>query len=473
MHTQTVDVAVIGAGSAGLAARRQAAQLGADVVLIEGGPNGTTCARVGCMPSKLLIAAADAAWHVADAGHFGVRVPAGVRIDGRAVLERVRSERDRFVAFVLDSIETIPSGQRLAGHARFVGPTALQVGDHTRVEAKAVVIATGASPTLPAFLQPLREHLLSSDDIFELPDLPASLAIIGAGIIGLELGQAMHRLGVRTTLFSHSDRLAGLSDPAVHNVAAHVFGAELDMQLNTTPVITRVADEFDIRWNDATGTTRNARFAAVLYATGRHPNLAELDLPRAGIRGIPAVDPRTMRCGTLPIFIAGDVGAYRAVLHEAIDEGTIAGANAARYPDVRAHPRRIPLEIVFTAPNIAMVGTRYGELDPAETEIGEVSYADQGRARVMRENAGIVRIYARRDTGTLVGAEMFGPRVEHTAHLLAWAVQCGLTADAALALPVYHPVVEEGIRTALRDLCARLRLRPPERPRDLECGPGV
>src|SRR5262249_51789042 len=185
-----------------LTARRQAAKLGASVVLIEHGPNGTTCARVGCMPSKLLIAAADAAWHVAEAGHFGVRVPAGVRIDGPAVLERVRAERDRFVSFVRDGLETIPAEQRLAGRARFVGPTTLQVDDHTRVEAKAVVIATGASPTLPVSLQPLREHLLSSDAIFELRDLPASLGIIGTGVIGLELGQALHRLGVRTMLFS-------------------------------------------------------------------------------------------------------------------------------------------------------------------------------------------------------------------------------------------------------------------------------
>src|ERR1700690_687053 len=100
MKTQHVDVAVIGAGTAGLAARREAARLGAAGVLIEGGPYGTTCARVGCMPSKLLIAAAEASHQVAGAGRFGIRVPDGVRVDGRAVLERVRRERDRFVGFV-------------------------------------------------------------------------------------------------------------------------------------------------------------------------------------------------------------------------------------------------------------------------------------------------------------------------------------------------------------------------------------
>ena len=102
------------------------------------------------------------------------------------------------------------------------------------------------------------------------------------------------------------------------------------------------------------------------------------------------------------------------------------------------------------------------------------SYADQGRARVMRrERRPGAHLRRGATAARLIGAEMFGPRVEHTAHLLAWAVQSGLTVDDALAMPFYHPVIEEGIRTALRDLCTNLALRPPERPADLECGPGA
>ncbi len=473
MNTMRVDVAVIGAGTAGLSARREAAKLGAAVVLIEGGAYGTTCARVGCMPSKLLIAAAEAAHHVAEAGRFGIRVPEGVQVDGRAVLERVRRERDRFVGLVLESVEGIPAEQRLRGHARFAGPTTLLVDEHTRVEAKAVVIATGTSPTVPPTLQTVRERVLLSDDVFELPDLPASLAVVGTGIVGLELGQALHRLGVRTTFFSHSERLGPLTDPAVQSALADVLGRELDLQRAADLAVTCDAGGFCLRWHDATGQAREARADAVLCATGRRPNLDALDLPRAGIQGVPAVDPRTMQCPGLPIFLAGDVTAYRPLLHEASDEGTIAGINAACYPDVRAHVRRTPLSITFTAPNIALVGIPFAALDLEEAEVGCASYADQGRARVMGENAGLVRVYARRDSGELLGAEMFGPRVEHTAHLLAWAVQRRLTVEDALAMPVYHPVIEEGIRTALRDLCARLKLLPPARPRDLESGPGV
>src|SRR5690606_4468219 len=117
-------------------------------VLIEDGPYGTTCARVGCMPSKLLIAAADAAHAAAHAAPFGVHI-AGLRIDGREVMDRVRRERDRFVGFVLRSIENMPEEDKLRGRARFLEDTIIDVGGHTRLETRSVVIATGTRPNVP------------------------------------------------------------------------------------------------------------------------------------------------------------------------------------------------------------------------------------------------------------------------------------------------------------------------------------
>src|SRR5436853_3939392 len=115
-----VDVAVIGAGTAGLAAYRAARAAGKRAVIIEGGPYGTTCARVGCMPSKLLIAAAEAANAIGRAPGFGVHVDGRLRIDGREVMARVKRERDRFVGFVLEGVENIPAADRIRGHARFI-----------------------------------------------------------------------------------------------------------------------------------------------------------------------------------------------------------------------------------------------------------------------------------------------------------------------------------------------------------------
>src|SRR4051812_42693916 len=139
-----VDVAVVGAGSAGLAAYRAATTAGATAVIIEGGPYGTTCARVGCMPSKLLIAAAEAVHQAQLAPLFGVHLEGAIRIDGRQVMARVRSERDRFVAYVARDVEKIAEADRIRGYARFEDDHTLVVDDHTRLTAKSVVIATGS-----------------------------------------------------------------------------------------------------------------------------------------------------------------------------------------------------------------------------------------------------------------------------------------------------------------------------------------
>ncbi len=473
MRTLQVDVAVIGAGTAGLNARREAEKNGARTVMIESGPYGTTCARVGCMPSKLLIAAAEAAHEARHAGRFGVH--AKPEIDGRAVLARVRRERDRFVGFVVESSEAVPAEQRLHGRARFLAPTALDV-DGVRVEAKATVIATGSAPVIPTELDAVRERVLTNESVFELPDLPESVAVLGTGVIALELGQALHRLGVRTAIFGRSLRVGPASDPQIQASARAVIGAELDLRLGARVHFAPADGGILAEWEAEGGRKGQERFAYVIAAVGRAPNVEDLGLDRAGLAldaaGVPPFDPRTMQCGSAPIFLAGDAAADRPLLHEAADEGKIAGANAARFPDVRAQRRRTPLAIVFTQPQIALVGARYAQLDPDEFEVGEVFYEDQGRARVMGLNAGLVRVYGRRACGTLLGAEMVGPRVEHTAHLLAWAVQQRMTVQQALDCPFYHPVIEEGIQTALRDLSSELRMATARRPSDLECGPG-
>src|SRR5262245_44597575 len=362
MRTRRVDVAVIGAGTAGLGARRAAEKRGAEALLIEDGPYGTTCARVGCMPSKLLIAAAEAAHAVRGAARFGIEAPAP-RVDGRAVLERVRRERDRFVGFVVESTEAVPESLRLRGRARFVAPAALEVGDHTRVEARAIVVATGSSPRIPPSLAAVGEDVITSDQVFELADLPESVAVVGTGAVALELGLALHRLGVRTIVFGRSHALGPASDPAVQRSLHEVLGAELDLRLRAELDVAREDGGFRIAWRSADGRSGGERVERVLAATGRAPNLAGLELGKAGLeldsRGVPCHDPRTMQCGGAPVFVAGDAAGDRPVLHEASDEGRIAGENAACFPDVRAQRRRTPLEIVFTHPEIAVVGRPY------------------------------------------------------------------------------------------------------------------
>lgn len=478
MEIRTVDVAIIGSGSAGLNARREVEKAGGRPLLIESGDYGTTCARVGCMPSKLLIAAADVAHEVAGAARFGIEVDDAWRIDGRRVMERVRAERDRFVGFVVEDTEALPEEQRLIGRARFVGSTTLEVGGHTRVEAGAVVIAAGSTPVIPPPFNEIITHVMVNDDVFDLPDLPESIAVIGTGIIGLELGQALARLGVRTSFFTPFDELGPITDPEVRRVVREVLTAELDMKLKSE-ILSALPQGAGVQlhWRDADGQEQRQHFERVLIAAGRRPGLPDLELQNTGLelddRGIPHWDPRTTQCGDAPIFLAGDVSGHIPLLHEATDEGRIAGANSMLYPNVSAHVRRAPLAIAFTDPQVAMVGMHYDQLDLNAVEIGQVSFDNQGRSRVMGQNRGILRVYGDRECCSIIGAEMFGPRVEHMAHLLAWVTQERMTVRRALEMPFYHPVVEEGLRTALRDLAARLKVTGDCRSEDMATAPGT
>ncbi|NYT64846.1 dihydrolipoyl dehydrogenase [Alcaligenaceae bacterium] len=461
MQQLNTDVAIIGAGTAGMAAYKAVKKAGKKALLIEGGPYGTTCARVGCMPSKLLIAAADAAHGIGIAPEFGVEVLGKIHIDGERVMARVRNERDRFVGFVLDSIAAIPETDKIRGYARFLANTVLQVDDHTQIHANSVVIATGSSPVVPDIYSALGQRVLINDDVFDWQTLPRRVLVVGSGVIGLEIGQALTRLGVKVCLVNRSARLGGISDPKVAASARLAFQKEMDIRLET--IVDSVALKGDevhavLKSNDGKLSTEVVDY--VLVATGRRPNLDALGLENTTIaideQGWPSINLLTLQLGDAPVFIAGDVTGTLPVLHEANDEGYFAAANALVYPDVIEPQRRTPLTVVFSDPQIAQVGVHFKDLPETGVVFGEVSFVNQGRSRIMLKNQGMLRLYADSIDGRLLGAEMAGPAMEHIAHLLAWCVQQNLSVNDMLGMPFYHPVIEEGLRTALRQAAAEL-----------------
>ena len=461
--SRQVDVAVIGAGSAGLPAFRAARKYTENIVLIEGGTYGTTCARVGCMPSKLLIAAAEAAHSVEAASGFGVHASKPT-INGEEVMGRVRRERDRFVSFVLKDVENIDEKHLIRKYATFLDDRTLQVGDST-IDAKTIVIATGSSPIVLPMFDEIGDRLIVNDDIFEWETLPESVAIFGSGVIGLELGQAMHRLGVRIRLFGRSGSIKPLSDMAIRDYAEKVFKSEffLDTKANLLG-LERVVNKVKIRFVDhEDGIEKAEKFDYVLVATGRSPIVKGLGLENTSLkldsRGVPIFDPATMQCGNSSVFIAGDANNILPLQHEAADEGYIAGDNAGRFPEIKPGLRRSPLAIVFCDPQIAMVGQSWKEIEgQKDVVVGKIFFEGQGRSRVILKNKGLMHIYADRNSGLFLGSEFIGPQAEHLAHLLSWAHQQKMTIPQMLQMPFYHPVIEEGLRTALRDVSAQLSL---------------
>lgn len=469
LPTLHVDVVVIGAGTSGLGAYRTAVKSGKRVLLVEGGPGGTTCASVGCMPSKLLIAAAEAA-HGAQASRtapFGVHVNGTVRIDGHAVMDRVRRERDRFVGFVLEGVEAIPLSDKAYGWATFTGTNALDVhgadGRVTPVVFGTAVIATGSKATYPPAWDAFGDRLVVNDDVFSWTTLPKSVAVFGPGVIGLELGQALHRLGVEVVVFGRGKSLGPLSDPQVRDTALSVLGAEFALypDAHVRSVEKGPDGLVHVTYRHDDGTWHTRRFEYLLAATGRAANVGGLNLAALGValsaKGLPTLNEATLALTDSPhVFMAGDVHGARPLLHEAADDGVAAGENAANYPQVRPAFRRAALGVVFCDPQMSVVGPGYSRLPPGTFVVGRVSFHNQGRARVMLRNQGALHVYVDGATRKFLGAEMVGPSAEHIGHLLAWSLQQGLTVDEMLAMPFYHPVVEEGLRTALRDALAQL-----------------
>jgi dihydrolipoamide dehydrogenase len=444
-----VDTVIVGAGSAGLSALREVRRHTDDFLLVNDGHWGTTCAAVGCMPSKALIEAANAFHRRGAFEEFGIRGAQGLSADIPAVLARVRAMRDGFVT----GPEAVPQklGKRaISGRARLLGPGKLEVNGEA-VEARAVILAPGSRPVVPGPWRAFGDRILTTDTLFERADLPRRIAVIGMGAIGVEIAQALARLGLEVAGFDAVEALAGIDDAEVLAAYRPLIEAEIALHLGAPAELEDAGGAIRV-----TGPGGSFEADAVLAAMGRRPNIDGLGLETLGVplddEGMPEVDPASLRIGDLPVFLVGDANGYRPLLHEAADEGHIAGRMAA--PDTEGHGlcRRTPLLITFSSPQVARVGPRVSDLGAADIATGSADFTGQARARMAQTAAGLLRVHAERETGRLLAAEMCVPGAEHLAHLLALAVERHMTVADMLAMPIYHPVIEEGLRGALREL---------------------
>ena len=457
MNEKKVDVAILGSGSAGLYALGKVRPSGKSFVLINGGTAGTTCARVGCMPSKAMIQVAEDYHRRGILGRYGVDGHEQLELNGEEAMEHIRDLRDTFVDRVLsNSTDNLSDELFIEGYASFVDPHTLEVNGQ-RIRAEKIIIATGTRPLIPGPWRAFGDRILTTDQIFELEQLPASLAVVGLGVIGLEIGQSLARLGVEVTGFDMLQTIGGLDDPDVAKVAMEAIGKDFPMHLGAAAEISEEGEKLRV---SAAG--QSVLVDKVLASLGRRPNLDNMAIENAGIElgesGTPAFDPSTMQVENSHIFLAGDITGERALLHEAGDEGRIAGHNATS-DKISAFRRKVPLSINFCDPNICHVGARWSELDPDTTAVGTVNFAPVGRALIMGKNRGILKVYADRQSGRLLGSEMACPKGENLAHLLAWSIQQELTVGRLLQMPFYHPVIEEALQAALYDCYTKVEAR--------------
>jgi dihydrolipoamide dehydrogenase len=233
-----------------------------------------------------------------------------------------------------------------------------------------------------------------------------------------------------------------------------IFQREFPLWLGDEPRVERCDGGFRVRAGE-----RETIVEKLFLALGRQPNLERLRLDRLGVpmgeHGVQRYDPETLRVGRTSVYMAGDAAGGIANLQRAAAQGRIAGFNAV-HRRKRRWRAQTPMAIVFSEPNVAAVGMPWCDFDERHMAVAEQRFGPVGRALIMGQNRGLLRVYAARRSGRILGASMVGPRCEHLAHLLAWAIEEKMTVDRALAMPFYHPVIEEALQDALLELKAEL-----------------
>jgi len=275
--TKKVDVAIIGSGTTGLNAMGQIRRAGKSFVLINGGELGTTCARVGCMPSKAFIQVAEDFHRRHVFERHAIEGGDDLAIEVEELMEHVRGLRDIFVDRVMGGSTDELDEEFIEGYAQFVAPNQLKVGD-IEIEAESIIIATGSTPIMPAAWRELGDRIITTDDFFEQESLPESMAIIGMGVIGLELGQALSRIGVSVTGVDALEHISGLTDPIVNKTAIDLMEQEFPIWFGLPAELSAAGDKLRVRAGE-----NEIEVDKALVSIGRTPNLSGLGLENLGV----------------------------------------------------------------------------------------------------------------------------------------------------------------------------------------------
>ncbi len=463
-HTipQRFDLIVVGAGSGGYAAARTARDLGASVALVDPGPLGGLCILRGCMPSKTLLATGDLLHTIREAGQLAVQA-GEPRLDYPKLAARKRELVQGWADYRIAGIETFPL---FSGAARFESPTTLRVGGEV-LYAPRFVIATG-SRVAPAAIPGLAEAgYIDSDQALDLEAAPKSMVVLGGGYVGSELTQFFHRVGVEVTILIRSAHLLSGEDHDVGNGLTEYFREE-GMRIETCAAVRRVsvrADGLKVVHYVQDGEEREAAAEEIFYALGRTPNVDGLDLERAGVEyhevtGI-AVDD-TLRTSNPDIYAVGDVTGQYLLVHVAIQQGEIAGRNAATGARERADYRISKTHTVFTDPQVAVVGATERELEAAGIPYLRATYPfnDHGKAVALGKTKGFVKMLAAPHDGTILGAAILGPEASDLIEPLIVAMAFGATAAQYARIPHLHPTLVEILTYPAEELAERVGPAP-------------
>ena len=451
METRRHDLVVIGGGPGGYIAAIRAAQLGLDTACIEReAALGGTCLRVGCIPSKALLESSE---RFAEAQHglelHGVHV-GEVRLDLEAMLKRKTSIVRQLTNGVAGLFKK-NKVTRYEGHGRFAGPGVVEVdgAQPVRIEAKHVIIATGSVVSPLKGVELDGDRIGTSTEALSYPRVPEHLVVIGAGVIGLELGSVWARLGAKVSVLEYLDRILPGTDTEVAALARKLFEKQgLTFKLGVR--VTGARREGDACVVTADGL-EPIECDRVLLAVGRRPNTEGLGLETIGV----TIDNR----GRIPtnahfetavpgVYAIGDVIAGPMLAHKAEEEGVACAEHIVTgYGHVNYDA--IP-NVVYTAPEIATVGKSEEELKAAGVPYrkGSFPFAANGRAKAIAQTDGFVKVLAHAETDRVLGIHIIGPRAGDLIAEAAVAMEYGATSEDVARACHAHPTLAEAVKEA-------------------------
>lgn len=434
------DILVIGAGSGGLSVAAGASQMGASVVLLEGHKMGGDCLNYGCVPSKALIAAADAAWDQSHTAQFGVadQIP---QVDYGAAMQHVSD--------VIARIAPVDSQERFEGlgvqviraYGRFVSPTEVQAGE-TVITARRIVIATGSSPLVPPIPGLDRVPYLTNETLFDLRDRPEHLLIIGGGPIGMEMAQAHVRLGCKVTVIEGAKAL-GKDDPEMAGVVLDALRAE-GVEIAEDALAAEIrgqAGAIEVEVKDG----RLFKGSHLLMAVGRKADTDKLDLEVAGIEttktGIKVDD--SLRTTNRRAYAIGDIAGGLQFTHVAgYHAGVVIRSILFGLPS-KARTGHIPWA-TYTDPELAQVGLTEAQARDQyrdRVEVVRFDYDENDRAIAQRNTTGSIKVMVIR--GRPVGATIVGAQAGELIGLWALALANNLKMSQIAAMVAPYPTIGE------------------------------
>jgi pyruvate/2-oxoglutarate dehydrogenase complex dihydrolipoamide dehydrogenase (E3) component len=455
-HANTeYDVIVLGGGTAGSNAARAAAREGAKTAMIHLPQWWNLCIQRGCMPSKSMLAASEAAHETQHTERYGVSVDGTITPDYQAILKRKDDHVARFADALYESFSD-EAFEIIVGRAHFLpdGET-LHVdtddGELT-VSAKRYVIATGSTAFVPPIEGIEQVPYVTSDAVMknEVQSVPDKLAVVGGGPIGLEMGTFFASLGSEVLIIDRNPLVAQYGADFSDSLATMLRDA-YGMQLYAPASLDRFSsnEQSTVCHITKDGEEHTEHVDLVLVATGRRPNTDSLLLEHVGLEETAdslAQDTST-QTNDERIYAAGDVTSEMQILHVAAEEGTVAGYNAA-YGDPQRHVHYESLQfgMIFTDPPIAHFGPFAEELaERSNTISADVEIPSTGRAITMGVTHGRFRLYADRSTGEIIAATCFGPRADDLIHELYFAKRLGATVQQLADMLAYHPTLSEQV----------------------------